>query len=68
MEEIRQNGKTILSAPEHLKMIFNNLIGKNLSGKEYKDYINFVAIPGGFTPGVIEFYRDGVLVESGEIK
>lgn len=38
-EEIRQNGCTVLaSCSEHaIPMIFNNLCGKNFSGKEYRD-------------------------------
>lgn len=50
--EIRQNGKTVLySGDGHsIPMIFNNLVGKNLKGREYSDYIAFVAIPDmGFT-------------------
>ena len=45
--EIRQNGKTVLySGDGHsIPMIFNNLVGKNLKGREYSDYIAFVAIP-----------------------
>ena len=50
-------------------MIFNNLIGKNFKGREYSDYIAFVAIPDmGFTYGKIEYYSDGILVATGEIK
>ena len=44
-EEIRQNGCTVLaSCSEHaIPMIFNNLCGKNFSGKEYRDYIRYIA-------------------------
>ena len=49
-------------------MIFNNLVGKNLKGREYSDYIVFVAIPDmGFTYGKIEYYSDGNLIATGEI-
>ena len=49
-------------------MIFNNLVGKNLKGREYSDYIAFVAIPDmGFTYGKIEYYSDGNLIAAGEI-
>ena len=61
-QEIRQNGKTVLySGDGHsIPMIFNNLVGKNLKGREYSDYIAFVAIPDmGFTYGKIEYYSDG---------
>ena len=63
--EIRQNGKTVLySGDGHsIPMIFNNLVGKNLKGREYSDYIAFVAIPDmGFTYGKIEYYSDGNLI------
>ena len=46
-QEIRQNGKTVLYSEDghSISMIFNNLVGKNLKGREYSDYIAFVAIP-----------------------
>ena len=69
-QEIRQNGKTVLySGDGHsIPMIFNNLVGKNLKGREYSDYIVFVAIPDmGFTYGKIEYYSDGNLIATGEI-
>ena len=51
-----------------IPMIFNNLVGKNLKGREYSDYIAFVAIPDmGFTYGKIEYYSDGNLIATGEI-
>ena len=49
-------------------LLFNNLVGKNLKGREYSDYIAFVAIPDmGFTYGKIEYYSDGNLIATGEI-
>lgn len=42
-------------------MFFNNLAGKNFSGKEYEDYN--IALKGMcFHPGGIELYRDGKLI------
>ena len=37
-EEIRQDGRTILSSEDgfSIRMFFNNLSGKNFSGKEYR--------------------------------
>ncbi len=58
-QEIRQNGKTVLySGDGHsIPMIFNNLVGKNLKGREYSDYIAFVAIPDmGFVAIRPDFY------------
>lgn len=68
-EEIRQDGNTILSSTsEHaIPMIFNNLCGKNFSGKEYRDYIRNIAPEMGFKPGQIELYRDGELIRTGII-
>ena len=45
--EIRQNGKTVLySGDGHsIPMIFNNLVGKNIKGRENLDYLAFVALP-----------------------
>ena len=62
MDEIRQNGKTVLYSEDgrSIPMFFNNLTGKNFSGKEYEDYIRCVALADmGFSPGVIELCRNG---------
>ena len=69
-QEIRQDNTTILHSEDgcSIPMIFNNLIGKNFKGREYTDYIAFVAIPDmEFTYGKIEYYSDGILVATGEI-
>ena len=46
MDEIRQNGKTVLYSENgrSIPMFFNNLTGKNFSGKEYEDYIRHIAL------------------------
>ena len=78
MDEIRQNGKTVLYSEDgrSIPMFFNNLTGKNFSGKEYEDYIRCVALadmgfsPGvieGFSPGVIELCRNGKTIKQGVI-
>lgn len=62
-QEIRQNGKTVLYSEDghSISMIFNNLVGKNLKGREYSDYIAFVAIPDmGFTYGKMRIIRTGI--------
>lgn len=69
-DEIRQNGKVILSSEDGISipMIFKNLCGKNFSGKEYRDYINHIAlVEMGFERGVISHYRDGILCKNGTI-
>lgn len=40
-EEIKQNGRTVLSSTDgfSMPMFFNNLCGKNFSGEKYRDYI-----------------------------
>ena len=45
MDEIRQDGKTILSSSDDISipMIFRNLSGRNFSGKEYRNYLRHVA-------------------------
>ena len=55
VEEIRQDGKVILSSEDvfSVPMIFNNLCGKNFIGKEYKDYIRHIAFEEmGLKPGI----------------
>ena len=69
-EEIRQDGKTVLSSEDgfSMPMFFNNLCGKNFSGEKYRDYIRYIAIGEmGFQPREIELYRNGVLVRTGTI-
>lgn len=70
MDEIRQNGKTVLYSENgrSIPMFFNNLTGKNFSGKEYEDYIRYIALQEmGFQPGSIELYRDGKPIRQGII-
>ena len=70
MEEIRQNGKVILSSNDSIsiKIIFKNLIGKNFQNKGYADYIHNIAIGSmGFTSGTIDFCRDDNVIDTGAI-
>lgn len=69
-EEIRQDGRTILSSEDgfSIRMFFNNLNGKNFSGKEYRDYIRNIAFGEmGFRPGTIELYCEGEKVRTGTL-
>ena len=69
-DEIRQNGKVMLSGEEDnlSPMIFKNLCGKNFSGTKYKDYIKHIAFGEmGLKPGEITLYRNGILVRTGKI-
>lgn len=68
-EEIRQNGKTILSHTDGIliPIVFRNLT--NAAEPDYKTYIENVAIPDmGFDYGSIEYYRDGVPLKCGTIQ
>ncbi len=70
METIRQDGKVILHSEDgvSIKMIFNNLTGRNFKGQEYVGYIRHIAIGGmGFTPGSIEHCRDREAIDMGTI-
>ncbi len=68
-EEIKQNGMTILQGNEgSLKVIFNNLIGENIKGIAYQNYLNNVAFNAGFEYGTILFMKDKKLIEKGTIK
>lgn len=63
-DEIRQNGKVILSSDDGISipMIYNNLSGVNMKGNEYLKYLKHVASESmGFIPGRIEYFRDGTL-------
>lgn len=67
VEEIRQGDKVILSSEDgfSVPMIFNNLCGKNFSGKKYRDYIKYVAYDSmGLKPDIVSYYRDGVLYKT----
>lgn len=68
-EEIKQNGKVLLSSGDGVSvpMIFNNLSGRNFSGSRYRDYLATVRQQFGVSAGMIELYRDGVLVETATI-
>lgn len=69
-EEIKQNGRTVLSSTDDfsMSMFFNNLCGKNFSGEKYRDYIRDIALGEmGFMPGEISLYRDGKQVRTGII-
>lgn len=68
-DEIKQNGKVLLSSGDGVSvpMIFNNLSGKNLSGGKYREYLETVRREFGVSAGMIELYRDGVLIETATI-
>lgn len=64
-EYIAQNGKVILGSNDgiSIRIIFNNLNGKNFSSKEYKEYLKYIAYEEmGFIPGEIQLYRHNVIV------
>ena len=64
---IKQNGQVILSSDDGISipMIYNNLVGVNMQGTEYRDYLKHVAMEDmGFEPGRIEYFRDEVFYKS----
>ena len=66
-DEIRQNGQVILSSDDGISipMIYNNLVGVNMQGTEYRDYLKHVAMEDmGFESGRIEYFRDEVFYKS----
>lgn len=71
MDEIRQDGKTVLSSDDgvSIPMIFRNLSGKNFSGKKYRDYLKYVAYADmGFVPGTITLWHDGLQIAEAKLK
>lgn len=65
LEYIAQNGKVILGSDDgiSIRIIFNNLNGRNFGSKEYKAYLKYVAYEDmGFIPGEIQLYRHNVIV------
>lgn len=71
MDEIRQDGKTVLSSSDgvSIPMIFRNLSGRNFSGKEYRNYLRHVAYDDmGFVPGTITLWHDGRLVAEAKLE
>lgn len=70
-KEIRQNGKSILWSDDGvtIDIIFSNLTEQNFKGKEYSNYIQYVALPDmGFEYGKIEYVEDGKIIKKGTIK
>lgn len=60
-----ENRVAVLSSSDGISipMIFRNLSGKNFSGKEYRNYLKYVAYDDmGFVPGTITLWHGGRLV------
>lgn len=69
--EIKQNGKSRLWSHDDVTIgiIFRNLTGQNFNGREYADYIRYVAVRDmGFDYGKIEYIENGRIVETGMIR
>ncbi len=69
LEEIRQNGKTIIEHTDGIliRIVFKHLT--NYAAPDYESYIKNIAIRDmGFDYGEIEYYRNGVLYKQGVIK
>ena len=64
--EIRQGNEPVLTGDEtSIGMIFNNLTGRNLKGKEYIAYQKFVETQGFDLNKPFEMYKNGVYLKSG---
>ena len=49
-------------------MIFRNLVGLNIRGEQYIQYLqNIVFAKMGFNPGRIEYWRNDKLISVGDI-
>ena len=67
---IKQNGKIILSSTDNgsMQMIFRNLVGLNIKGEQYFQYLlNIAFAEMGFNPGRIEYWRNDKLISVGTI-
>ena len=67
---IKQNGKIILSSNDNgsIPMIFRNLVGLNIKGEQYIQYLqNIVFAEMGFNPGRIIYWRNDKLISIGDI-
>lgn len=57
---ITQNGEIVLASNGSMKMIWNNLIGKNFQGQEYNKYIEW-ALEHGFVKGEIQLVEKRII-------
>ena len=67
---IKQNGKILLSSTDNgsIPMIFRNLVGLNIKGEQYFQYLlNIAFAEMGFIPGRIEYWRNDKLISVGTI-
>lgn len=70
-QQIIQNGEAVMASPENVScaIIFRNLTGVNLAGREYRNYLAMMLhdFPR-LTYGGIELWEDGKLISKGTIK
>ena len=67
---IKQNGITILLSTDNgsIPMIFRNLVGLNIKGEQYVQYLqNIVFAEMGFNTGRIEYWRNDKFISVGTI-
>ncbi len=67
---VKQHGKIVLSSNDNVSipMIFRNLIGQNIKGNQYVQYLlNIGFADMGFSPGRIEYWRNNKLISIGNI-
>ena len=70
VQQIKQNGVALMTSPENTScsIIFGNLTGVNITGKEYRNYLAmmFHDFPK-LTYGEIELWEDGKFKQKGNI-
>lgn len=65
--EITNNGKQFLTGDEtSIKMVFNNLTGRNIYGVLYHMYMNF-AKSEGLQAGEICLVNNGTIIETAKV-
>lgn len=70
VHRILNNGKGLFSGhPMLIKVIFNNIIGKNIKGEEYGKYLAFAKTNGGLENGSVEIVDEsGNVLSSANVK
>lgn len=67
--KIRQKNRDVLTGDEtSIKMIFNNITGRNFSGHEYEVYKKYTISKWFDLNHAVELWCDDTLVESSNIK
>lgn len=64
MRTIRNNGDDFMSGDDlSMTMFYNDIVGKNIHGADYKKYLK-MAVSKGLQYGVVELYEGDTLLDS----